>query len=192
MTLAMIGCASEPSGTTFLHVSVDHSRVPGTLHVSIYFGGGATSATSIATPEILAGQAQPAAHAMSLPGHAIVQFGRDAFDGGVRSAKFDHPMYVAVAAIDDALGISGGWSGPIEHPEDASITITLDPALQPELWGTQSDGGDCVRLDTGSTTVFLNRAEDPDCDGLTGAQDTQPYTFCDPTATSGPARNACL
>jgi hypothetical protein len=39
--------------------------------------------------------------------------------------------------------------------------------------------------------VFVTRADDPDCDGLIGAQDTQPYAYCDPKATSGPAHDAC-
>ena len=189
--LAISGCADPSSEATFLTISIDHSQVPGDLHVSSYFGGGTTGSKPIATPEILAGHVQLAEHAMSWAGRPIVEFARNAFGVGAGSLHFDHPTYVGVAAIDSAGKIIGGWSGPIEKPENATISITLDPALQPEQWGTQREGGSCYRLDTGSITVYLTDADDPDCDGLTGAQDNQPYAFCDPAATSGPAHDAC-
>jgi hypothetical protein len=71
------------------------------------------------------------------------------------------------------------------------VTLEVDPALVPETWGTKSEDGGCYRLNTGAAMVYITRADDPDCDGLTGAQDKQPYAYCDPSATTGPAHDAC-
>lgn len=82
--------------------------------------------------------------------------------------------------------------GPIEDVENAEIDLALDAALVPELWGTRSETGKCFRLRVGTTTMFITRADDADCDGRLDAQDSQPFAYCDPAAVSGPAHDACL
>jgi hypothetical protein len=189
--LVTMGCGTQAESVN-PQVTIDASAAPSTVLVEAYVATGTPGAMPIATPDILAGRAAPATTAM-------VWFGRFAIGPGyhgqpvvVRTgATTDRPVYVGVIGLG-GTGVSGGaWSGPIDHPEDG-VELKLDPALLPEGWGTQSESGECFRLNTGATTVFITRADDPDCDGLTGAQDRQPYAYCDPTATSGPARDACL
>jgi hypothetical protein len=50
-----------------------------------------------------------------------------------------------------------------------------------------------MRLKTPAVTYFvMTRVDDTDCDGIADAEDSQPYAYCDPTAPSGPAHDACL
>ncbi len=172
--------------------TIDASAAPSTVFVEAYFASGAPGSMPIATPDILAGTAPPATTAMTWAGRASVQAGYHGQPvGAFLEGAPGHPMYVGVIGLSET-GISGGaWSGPIDDSKDDMVELKLDPALLPEVWGTQSETGKCFRLNTGAATVFLTRADDPDCDGLTGAQDTQPYAYCDPKAASGPARDAC-
>lgn len=191
LSVAVVGCSSN-SSPSMIHVAVAHDAVPDAVFVSAFYGTGTASTTLVLTPQLLAGAASSASTAMRWTGHTIVETARDAFGFGVgvgASAGVDDPVYVGVAAFG-ATGalVAGGWSGPID---DAEAVITLDPALQPELWGARDGGGTCFRLDTGSTMVFLTRGDDKDCDGLADANDPQPYEFCDPTATSGPPQQEC-
>jgi len=192
--LVMVGCGTQ--GPAMFDVTVDTSAAPAAVLVSVYYASGPPSSTPIATADILAGKAPAATTAMVWSGQLMGAAGvhRTTLGFGLRSSTgIDGPMYVGVTALGETGIAAGAWSGPIDHPEDVSLRLALDPALLPEAWGTLSDtGARCFRLNTGAATVFITRAEDPDCDGLTGAQDPQPYTFCDPTATSGPAHDACL
>ena len=177
-----------------LHATIDAAAAPSTVLVDTYFAIGAPGSMPIATPNILAGTAPPATTAMTWAGFTWVGAGYHGQSVGVGiqgTTSIGHPVYLGVIGFSET-GISGGaWSGPIDHPEDAMVELKLDPALLPEVWGMQSETGRCFRLNTGAATVFITHADDPDCDGLIGAQDTQPYAYCDPNATSGPAHDAC-
>lgn len=189
--LVTIGCGA-PARTMF-RATIDASAAPSTVEVETYFAIGSPGSMPVATPDILAGTAPPATAAMTWTGFAMVGagvHGEPVVVGLEGGAGIDGPLYVGALGLGEA-GISGAWSGPIEDPEQAMVTLRLDPGLQPEVWGTPSGTGQCFRLNIGAATVFIEHGNDPDCDGLTGAEDTQPYAYCDPTATSGPARDAC-
>jgi hypothetical protein len=190
--LVMISCGTQ--GPARFDVTVDTSAAPAAAIVYVYYASGPSSSTPIATPDILAGNAPAAVTATvwsGLPMGSAGVHGTTLGFGLRTSTGFDHPMYVGVVALSQTGIVAGAWSGPLDHPEDSSLLLELDPALLPEAWGRLSDGSPCFRLNTGTATVYITQAEDPDCDGLTGAQDTQPYAFCDPTAMSGPPRDAC-
>ena len=192
-SLAMIGCATH--GPVMLDVTVDTSAAPAAALLDVYYASGPSSSTPIATPDVLAGTAPAATNATVWAGQLMGSAGvhTPTLGFGLRSSMgFDDPMYVGVVALGHAGVAAGAWSGPIDLSADSSLELALDPTLLPETWGRLTDSVPCFRLSTGATTVFITRAEDPDCDGLTGAQDTQPYAFCDPAATSGPAHDACL
>jgi hypothetical protein len=171
-------------------VTIDASAVPSTMFVFAYFANGAPGSMPIATPDILAGTAPPATTAMTWAGRSL-SFGYHEPVMIVPGGELGHPMYFGAVGLSETGISSGAWSGPIDHPEDGMVELKLDPGLLPEQWGTRSEAGRCFRLNTGAAMVFVTRADDPDCDGLIGAQDTQPYAYCDPQATSGPAHDAC-
>jgi hypothetical protein len=176
-------------------VTVDTSAVPTTVILDVYYATGSPSSTPIATPDILTGRAPATTTAMVWSVLATGSAGvhTTTIGLGLRSSTgFDHPMYIGVIALSNTGVAAGAWSGPIDQPENSTLQLSLDPTLVPEAWGHLSDSASCFRLQAGTTTVFITRTDDPDCDGLTGAQDMQPYAFCDPTATSGPAYDACL
>lgn len=195
--LVMIGCGprcdDNPPGGSSFDVRVDTAALPVFHHLELYYGDGFMDPMPIATPAILAGAALPAKDATSWGGGYVVRIDRGQ-DPRHRwqLTGFSHPIYVGVAAVDRTGGVlAGGSSGPIDGPANPEITIALDPALRPELWGSPSEYGRCFRLSTGSSTFFVTRGSDRDCDGIDSAQDLQPYAFCDPAATSQAARDAC-
>lgn len=191
--LATIGCGTQ--GPAMFDVTVDTSTVPAAALLYVYYATGSPSSTPIATPDILAGHAPAATTAMVWSALATSSAGVHTTTIGFglwSPTGFGHPLYVGVIALGDTGIVAGAWSGRIDQPDDFMLQLPLDPTLVPEAWGRLTDSESCFRLHTGATTVFITRADDPDCDGLTGAQDTQPHAFCDPSATSGPAHDACL
>lgn len=189
VALAMTGCGTQ-SGA--FRATVDASAAPDTRFIQVYYAIGEPGSMPIATPEILAGKAPAATTAMTWSGHFLLGPGYHGVPIVLQGpADGDGPLYVGVIGLSDT-GVSGGaWSGPIEDAVGAMTKLDVDPSLVPEVWGTPSEDGGCYRLNTGAAMVYITRPDDPDCDGLTGAQDKQPYAFCDPTATSGPAHDAC-
>jgi hypothetical protein len=192
LALVMIGCGTQ--GPTTFDVTIDTSAAPAAVFVYVYYASGPPSSTPVATPDILAGKAPAATPATLWSGRPMGSAGihGTALGFGLRSStEFDHPMYVGVVGLSLTGIAAGAWSGPLDDPNNFSLQLSLDPALLPEVWGELSDSFPCFRLRTDTATLFITQAQDPDCDGRTGAQDTQPFAFCDPAATSGPARDAC-
>ncbi|HEX3763451.1 MAG TPA: hypothetical protein VHW23_32370 [Kofleriaceae bacterium] len=189
MGLVMIGCGTQ-SGP--FRATIDASAAPNTALVEVYYASGEPGSMPIATPDILAGKVPAATVAMTWSGGFLVGPGYHDMPVGVGGTATG-PLYIGVIGLGPTeTGISGGaWSGPIDDPGGAMVELKLDPTLVPEVWGTQAETGKCYRLNTGTTMVYITRPDDPDCDGLTGAQDKQPYAFCDPSATTGPAHDAC-
>jgi hypothetical protein len=68
----------------------------------------------------------------------------------------------------------------------SEVTVTVVPATV-EVW---SHG--CVRLVLATESRYVVTVGDYDCDGQFGAADCKPTTYCDPSATSGPAHDACV
>ena len=190
----LAGCGTSRSGPFTFRATVDASTAPGTRFVEVYYATGAPGSAPIATPDILAGTAPAATTAMTWSGQFLVgpaYHGVPVGFGVGSSTGVDLPLYVGVIGLGDAGVTGGAWSGPIDDPNGTMPDLKVDPGLIPEVWGTQSETGGCFRLNTGAVTVYITRADDPDCDGLTGAQDKQPDAYCDPAATTGPARDAC-
>jgi hypothetical protein len=188
--LVMMGCGAQSAQSGSFRATIDASAAPDTRFVEVYYANGEPGSTPIATPDILAGTSSLATTAMVWSGQFLVGPG---YHGpvGVGGPSGDGPLYLGVIGLG-GTGITGGaWSGPIAQPDGAMVELHLDPALVPEVWGTPAETGQCYRLNTGAATVYITRGDDPDCDGLIGSQDRQPHAYCDPSATSGPAHDAC-
>ena len=157
--------------------------------------------TAPVTPAMLAANQPPPTDAQ-IYGRADVAFDTSTWPAGATEATLtsQDPAYT----VFNTYGVVIGWrtvggqrrfavaelppsSVAASNERDTLLEVTLveDPSV--EMWRS-----DCVRRIVGAQTRYVVSIGDYDCDGLYGAADCKPTTYCDPDATAGPAHDACV
>ncbi len=205
LLLALVtGCLPDEHdpGDYSLTLTVDTSAA-GTIDRLEVLGGataisvGGELPTAPITPQMLASGEAPPASAR------IVGGGPVGFATPVWLADHSGATLVSSDVGYDVLGTYGvvvGYRGGVavaagELPAGqvvpssvaaSDVTVALAPATV-EVWSHS-----CVRLVLASETHYVVTLGDYDCDGLFGSADCKPTTYCDPSATTGPAHDACV
>ncbi len=102
----------------------------------------------------------------------------------------------AVAALEMMIGAD---QLPADNGASTTIAVPLDGSLVGELFGAPftwdnydpTEFQPCVRLSGPASTHYFVSSDDFDCDTIPNETDCKPSTYCDPSATSGPAYDAC-
>jgi hypothetical protein len=102
----------------------------------------------------------------------------------------------AVAALE--LTITSDQLPP-NNGANGTIPVALDDSLVSEFFGTPftwdnydpTEFQPCVRVSGPASTRYFVASDDFDCDAIPNETDCKPSTYCDPSATSGPAYDAC-
>jgi len=198
------GCLPEEHdpGDYSLSLTVDTSAA-GTIDRLAVFGGdtpisvGGELPTAPVTPAMLAaGQPPPAAARLvggGSVGFAMPAWAQDHTGATMISTDVDYGVlgtYGLVVGYHLGVPVAAGELRPGEvvpsDVADSVARVALAPATV-EVWGHG-----CVRFVTPSETHYVVTVGDYDCDGQFGAADCKPTTYCDPSATSGPAHDACV
>jgi len=201
--IASVGCAlpdeNDPEDN-MLSIRVDASRVGPPSSISLFGGStpitvGGELPTAPITPAMLAAN-QPPPTSVSIVGGGLVPL-RSTWPAGKTDATFvvEGSIQLTYAAVIGRQYVDGQTVySAAELPRGASTTdgdAYLDVSLvaypNAEEWGSG-----CLRLEASGVTRYVVRLGDYDCDGMYGTDDCKPTTYCDKTATSGAAYEACL
>lgn len=201
--IASVGCAlpdeNDPEDN-MLSIRVDASRVGPQSSISLFGGStpitvGGELPTAPITPAMLAAN-QPPPTNVSIVGGGLIPMG-SGWPAGQTDATFvlDGSIDLASATVIGAKYVDGQTTysaadlprGVSTAQGDAYVEVSLAASPGVEVWG-----GGCLRIETSQRTQYVVHLGDYDCDGLYGLDDCKPTTYCDKTATSGPAHEACL
>jgi hypothetical protein len=201
--LGSIGCVlpeeNDPEDHT-LTIQVDASGVGAPSWVSMFGGDtpitvGGELPTAPITPAMLAANLPPPSN-VTIVGGGLIPLG-SGWPSGKTEATFtlDGSIELAYGAVIGQRYADGQPMYTVaELPRDvttaqgdAYLDVALAAVPDAEVWGNG-----CLRLETATATHYVVRLGDYDCDGLYGADDCKPTTYCDKNATSGPAYEACL
>lgn len=195
-----------------LHVSAGDSGAFTALEVITSSGSLDIDPIQIDTPALLATN-QPARSGRAVggtdsPRERTVVSDAPISSGSLRNQVFDADVYrfrygfaVGLVIESDGSPTITGYAQLFDHFQtdgdgDVNASVTLEPATEFEEWGGRGDrrGSDasCFRFATSEEVIYVVHRADLDCDGTDNELDCKPTTFCDPAATSGPARAACV
>ncbi len=186
-------------GDFTLYLTVDASAA-GPIDGVVVFAGdqpiaiGGELPTAPISPAMLA-TGEPAPTNVRIFAGEGVYFDQRTWPGGSEATLTTSYGYDSLAQYGAVIGLHGGVpvaAGELHggiapsNEADSHVTVAVQPTTA-EVWG---DG--CMRLVAGAETHYVVLLGDYDCDGIFSPDDCKPTTYCDRTATSGPAHDACV